>query len=195
MRHRILLCLALIAWITGCSTMKPEDFAGREPRLLIEDYFAGRTKAWGIFQDRFGTLRRQFEVEIEGTWDGQVLTLVEDFVYDDGETERRVWRIEKRGAHRYVGHADGVIGTAEGRAYGNALNWRYKFALKVGDDAWTVSFDDWLFLQSEGMLINRAEVSKLGLTIGEVTLVFRKQADAPAEARRDEPAAGLAAVQ
>ena len=36
--------------------MKPEDFAGTEPGLRIEDYFQGRTRAWGIFQDRFGTV-------------------------------------------------------------------------------------------------------------------------------------------
>lgn len=159
--------------------MKPEDFSGREPRLLIEDYFAGQTKAWGIFQDRFGTLRRQFQVDIDGSWDGETLTLVEDFWYDDGQTEQRVWRITKQGEHGYVGHADGVIGIAEGRAYGNALNWTYKFALKVADDTWTVTFDDWLFLQSDAVLLNRAEVSKFGLKIGEVTLVFAK-ADAAA---------------
>lgn len=189
MRRTILFSLAAIFLVTGCSRMKPEDFAGREPRLLIEDYFAGRTKAWGIFQDRFGNLRRQFEVEIDGTWDGEVLTLVEDFTYDDGETERRVWQIAKRGEHDYVGNADGVIGTAEGRAYGNALNWRYNFALKVGADRWTVTFDDWLFLQSDGVLINRAEVRKLGLSLGDVILVFRKLPDAAAtDARRSKTA-------
>ena len=177
-----LALLAVLIGISGCSSMKPEDFAGRQPKLLIEEYFAGRTKAWGIFQDRFGQLRRQFEVEIEGTWDEGTLTLVEDFLYDDGETEQRVWRITKRGDHGYEGQADGVIGVAEGLAYGNALNWRYRFALKVGDDTWNVTFDDWLFLQSDGVLINRAEVTKFGIKLGEVTLVFRKVAGAPAQA-------------
>lgn len=158
--------------------MKPEDFAGREPKLLIEDYFAGRTEAWGIFQDRFGRLRRQFEVEIEGTWDGHRLTLIEDFRYDDGESERRIWHITKRGPHSYEGRADGVIGVAEGSAYGNALNWTYRFALNIGDDTWNVTFDDWLFLQSDGVLINRAEVSKFGVKLGEVTVMFRKLPDA-----------------
>ena len=121
--------------------MKPQDFAGREPRLLIEEYFTGRSKAWGIFQDRFGRLRRQFEVEIEGTWDGETLTLVEDFVYDDGETEQRVWRITKHGEHAYEGRADGVVGVATGVAYGNALNWTYRYSLKVGEGTWDVSFE------------------------------------------------------
>jgi hypothetical protein len=162
--------------------MTPEDFAGREPTLLIEDYFAGRTKAWGIFQDRFGRLRRQFEVEIEGTWDGKTLTLVENFLYDDGETEQRVWRITKQGEHGYEGRADGVIGIAEGRAYGNALNWTYGIALKVGDSTWNVTFDDWLFLQSDGVLLNRAVVTKFGMELGEVTLVFQKGTDEPIQA-------------
>lgn len=174
---RGLIFLALLIGLSGCSIMKPEDFAGREPTLLIEDYFAGRTKAWGIFEDRFGQLRRQFEVEIEGTWDGETLTLVEDFVYDDGETERRVWTITKPGEHAYEGRAEGVIGVAKGSAYGNALNWRYDFALNVGGDTWKVSFDDWMFLQSDGVLINRAEVSKFGIKLGVVTIAFRKLGD------------------
>jgi len=174
MTARTAVNLVLLVGLIGCSGMKPEDFAGREPKLVLEQYFDGRSKAWGIFQDRFGQVRRQFEVEIDGRWDGQELTLVEDFLYDDGEREQRVWHIEKTGAHSYEGRADGVIGVAAGEAYGNALNWTYRFALKVGDDTWNVSFDDWLFLQSDGVLINRAEVTKFGIKIGEVTLAFRK---------------------
>ncbi|MGD1878064.1 MAG: DUF3833 domain-containing protein [Kiloniellaceae bacterium] len=168
------LLLFSMTLLTGCSGMKPEDFAGREPRFRIEDYFVGKTKAWGIFQDRFGTLRRQFVVDIDGTWDGETLTLVEDFVYDDGETERRTWTIHKTGEHSYEGRADGVIGQAEGESYGNVLNWRYRFALKVGDSTWNVSFDDWMFLQDDGVMINRAEVSKFGFQLGEVTIAFSK---------------------
>ena len=178
-RYTALVFLSF-TFLLGCTGMKPEDFAGREPRFQLEDYFAGQTKAWGIFQDRFGKLRRQFEVDIDGTWDGETLTLVEDFVYDDGEVEQRIWRIRKTGEHSYEGEADGVIGTAKGAGYGNALNWRYDFNLKVGDSVWAVSFDDWLFLQGDGVVINRAEVSKFGIELGQVTLVFTKDADAAA---------------
>ena len=182
MTARLMIALIGLGLLAGCSGMKPEDFAGKEPRLVLEDYFLGRSKAWGIFQDRFGNLRRQFEVEIEGTMEDGALVLVEDFLYDDGERERRVWRIERTGEHGYRGTADGVIGEAEGKAYGNALNWTYRFALKVGEGTWDVTFDDWLFLQSDGVLINRAEVRKFGLLLGEVTLAFRKLPDRTAEA-------------
>lgn len=174
MIRSLLILLVCLTALTGCDTMKPEDFKGREPKLALEDYFLGKTKAWGLFHDRFGNLQRQFEVEIDGTYEGDLLTLIEDFRYDDGETEQRIWRIQKIDAHSYIGKADGVIGTAQGRAYGNAVNWVYRFALKVGESTWSVTFDDWLYLQSDEVMINKAEVSKFGFVIGEVTLVFRK---------------------
>lgn len=176
------LSIGILIGLSGCSGMKPEDFAGREPELILEDYFDGRSKAWGMFHDRFGRLRRQFEVDIDGRWDGETLTLVEDFLYDDGEREQRIWHIRKTGPHDYEGRAADVIGVAKGKAYGNALNWRYRFALKVDDDTWTVAFDDWLFLQPDGVLLNRAEVTKLGIKIGEVTLAFRKLSQSAARA-------------
>ena len=159
--------------------MRQQETTAHRPPLLIEEYFAGETKAWGLFRDRFGVVRRQFDVAIKGTWENGTLTLVEDFVYDDGEKERRVWSIEKTGPDRYSGRADGVIGTAQGEAHGNALNWRYRFALAVGTRTWNVTFDDWLYLQSDGVLINRAAVTKFGFRLGEVMLVFAKQSARP----------------
>jgi len=173
--RKIAFLLLTLTLLTGCSRMKPEDFEGQEPRFRIEEYFTGKTRAWGIFQDRFGKLRRQFVVDIEGTWDGETLTLVEDFIYDDGKTEQRTWTIHKTGEHSYRGTADGVIGVAEGTSYGNALHWHYRFALQVGDSTWNVTFNDWMFLQGEGVMINRAEVSKFGIELGELTIAFRKE--------------------
>lgn len=155
--------------------MKPEDFAGATPELDLEDYFAGKTRAWGIFEDRFGTLRRQFTVDITGTVEGDTLTLVEDFVYADGEIDQRIWTITRTGPHTVEGRADDVIGVAKGTIYGNALNWVYTLNLKVGSGTWAVRFDDWMYLQPGGVMINRARVSKWGIDLGEVTLSFFKE--------------------
>lgn len=152
--------------------MKVEDFAGNGPELRIERYFAGRTRAWGLFEDRFGTLRRSFTVVIDGHWDGRELTLDERFDYADGETDRRVWRIARTGEGLYEGRADDVIGKAVGRSAGNALNWTYEMALKVGGGRWRVRFDDWMWLQPGDALINRANVYRWGLWIGTVSLFF-----------------------
>ena len=65
MIRTVLLASFVILGLTGCSgAMKPEDFEGKEPRFVLEDFFEGKTKAWGMFHDRFGNLRREFEVDI-----------------------------------------------------------------------------------------------------------------------------------
>lgn len=162
----------------------PDDLASRRrdaaarpaplPRLRLEHWFDGRSRGVGTFRDRFGTVRRRFAVDVIGRWDGRVLTLVEDFAYDDGETERRSWRISPVGDRRYRGAADGVIGVAEGAADGADFGWRYRFRLPVGGRHLVVGFDDRMSLQPDGRLINRARVTKFGLRIGEATIVFDK---------------------
>jgi hypothetical protein len=174
---KALLGAGVVLVVAGCSSMKPEDFAGTEPRLILEEYFAGDTRAYGIFEDRFGDLRAQFVVDINGTWDGRELVLDEDFLYADGRRDRRIWRITRIDEHTYQGTAADVIGVATGRTFGNALNWQYDMDLKVGERTIRVHFDDWMFLQPDGVLLNRARVRKWGVEIGEVTLVFKKEAD------------------
>lgn len=175
MVRTVLLVSLVILGLTGCSgAMKPEDFEGREPRFVLEDFFEGKTKAWGMFHDRFGNLRREFEVDITGTWDGNTLTLDEEFDYADGEQDRRVWTIKKIDDNTYTGTADDILGIAAGKTFGNALNWTYDMDLKVGDGSWRVKFDDWMFLQPGGVLLNRASVSKWGFEIGVVTLSFSR---------------------
>ena len=174
MFKKFITILSVFFLLSGCSGMALDTFKDAKPELVLEEYFKGRTEAWGIFEDRFGKLRRQFKVTIDGTWDGKILTLDERFKYDDGETDQRIWRIKRVGKGKYEGRAADVIGIATGEASGNALNWRYDMNLKVGDGTLKVAFNDWMFLQSDGVLINRARVNKLGVEIGSVTLFFKK---------------------
>jgi hypothetical protein len=119
-------------------------------------------------------VRREFSVEIEGEWDGETLVLTEDFFYSDGETEQRIWELRKTGRNTYVGWTENAVGEATGRAAGNAFNWQYDFNLRVGDSIWKVHFDDWMFLQPNGVLLNKATVSRWGIRIGTVFISFQK---------------------
>jgi hypothetical protein len=160
--------------VVGCaSTELPQRPAGHAPALVLENYFAGESRAYGVFEDRFRNLRRQFVVDVTGRVENDQLGLDERFRYDDGATERRVWRI-RRTSEGYEGRADDIIGVARGRVDGSFLSWKYQVNLKMGDGAWKVTFDDRMWLQPDGVLINRAYVSRWGVTIGSVTIVFRK---------------------
>jgi len=158
--------------------MRPEDFAGGTPELRVEEYFLGQTRAWGLVQDRSGKPTRYFTVDIEGSLEGDELVLREDFVFRDGERSQRVWRIRKLDEHSYQGSAGDVVGTASGRQFGNALNWRYDLLVTVKDKQWQLHFNDWMFLHEDGVLVNRAEMSKFGIRVGEVLLFFSKPEEA-----------------
>ncbi len=154
--------------------MKPEDFVGRGPRFRLEDYFDGPVQAWGLIQDRFGKVRRQFDVTIVGERTPEGCRLHETFRYDDGQSESRLWTVRALGEGRYEGSAADVVGKATGHAAGPALNWRYRLRLKIGGRRLVVAFDDWMLLRRDGVLINRARLSKWGVFIGEVMLFFHK---------------------
>lgn len=154
--------------------MKADDYRDTSPRLLLEEYFLGPVTATGIFQDRFGRVKRSFVVKMEGRWQGEEFILEEDFHYNDGAKEHRTWRLRKVDGHHYVGRSDDVVGTARGESYGNTLHWEYDLLLRVADNTWKVHFDDWMFLQPNGVLINRAKMSKFGIELGEVILFFQR---------------------
>ena len=157
---RLLVLAGCCLAVAGCNAMTPEEIARDEPQLRIEEYFLGETRAYGIFEDRFGRIRRQFVVDIVGYDDDGTFVLDEDFHYADGARERRTWRIIPTGPDSYEGTADDIVGKAAGIVDGNTINWRYSMDLKVGDGTWRVKFDDWMLLQEDGVLINRARVSR-----------------------------------
>ena len=170
------LTLFIILLFTGCSQTDMKEFQNNTPKLDLFEFFAGETIAYGIFEDRFGNLKRQFRVNINGKIDNQILTLDEDFLYDDGEQAKRIWKIEKKIDNSqkiiYEGQADDVEGKASGSISGNALNWSYDIYLNIKGSDVKVHFNDWIYKQSEDLAINRAYVSKFGINIGSVTLVF-----------------------
>jgi len=173
----LVFALFVAGLLSACGTA-PTEYKDTKPEFRIEEYFQGQVQAWGMFQDLTGKVRRRFSVDIQGYRDGEVFVLEERFEYADGETDQRTWRIESTGEHSYRGTAGDIVGTASGTQYGYALNWRYTLELPVDGETWEVSLDDWLYRLDDGVLVNRASVSKYGIEIGQLTIFFRRE-DAP----------------
>ena len=167
-----LLALLVLSACSGAPDL--EDDVLSERTFNLEEFFEGETVARGQFQDRFGTVQRRFDVQITGEWDGRTLTLVEDFTYDDGETEQRIWTLEKTGEDTWKGTAPGVLGTAAGREKGDTFNWAYRIDLPVRKGTMRVDFDDWMWLLDDDRVLNRAYVSRYGVRIGEAIIVLEK---------------------
>ena len=173
---KIIFALLVTILLTGCSgnDMKPIDFKGKEPRLIIEEYLSGNVKAWGILQNRSGKVTRQFSADLDGKWDGKQLILDEKFVWNDGEIQNRQWTINKIDEHNYEGTAGDVVGTAKGFSYGPAFKFEYVLLVPVKGREMKITFDDWIFMQDERVAINRAKMTKFGIKVAELTVMFVK---------------------
>jgi hypothetical protein len=181
MLKRMLLRLAaaagVVALVAGCSSIEPRVYAQEKPSLDLKTYFDGTLVGHGLFMDRAGQVQRRFVVTIKATWAGDVGTLDEDFVWSDGEKEKRVWTLRPVAGQpgRWTGTAADVKGEATGIVAGNALNWTYTFMLKTREGKrYDIDFDDWMFLVDEKVMLNRAVMSFWGFRVGEVLISFSR---------------------
>ncbi len=170
----LIICAFLITSCSNNSAMKPEDFKNKEPRLIIEEYLSGNVKAWGVLQNRSGKVTRQFNANLNGTWDGKQLVLKEKFNWNDGEVQDREWTINKIDEHNYEGTAGDVVGKAKGYSYGPAFKFEYVLLVPVKGRELKITFDDWIFKQDDRVAINRATMTKFGFKVAELTVVFVK---------------------
>lgn len=170
------MLMSVLGFLSGCfggPSLKHYD--NSTPQLDLEDYFTGPIKAWGVVQDHRGNVTRRFDVTMNGTWKDGVGTLDEDFNYYDGETQNRVWTITKTADNKYEGRAGDILDKATGEVNGHAMRWAYVMDLPVGDTTYKITFDDWMFLMNDGVLINRSYLKKFGVTVAELTLFMQKQ--------------------
>jgi len=166
--------MGAIATLLGCSP-SIDTYQNTDPKLDLKAYFSGPIKAWGLIQDRSGKVTRRFDVDMVGTWDGDTGTLEEEFRYYDGKTDTRVWTIQKLENDAYEGTAGDIVGTADGAQEGFAMRWKYQMDVPVEGRTFRLTFDDWMYLMNDGVLINRSYLKKFGVTVAELTLFMQKQ--------------------
>ena len=157
--------------------MAPQNFDRSAPRFEPEKYFEGPTRSWGVMESRHGNPRSRFRTEMMGRRDGDTLVITQDFTFEDGRKQQRVWRIRRIDEHRYEATAPDVVGTAPGTAYGNSFHWEYTLALTPHNVFTRVHMNHWMYLQADGeVMINRVIISKLGVILAETTEQFHRGA-------------------
>ncbi|WP_215325580.1 DUF3833 domain-containing protein [Polynucleobacter sp. JS-Mosq-20-D10] len=169
----------VITGLFACSSPSVTQYANEKPNLDLSEYFNGTIDAYGIFTDRSGEVKKRFTVLLVAQWkviDGKrVGTLDESFEYSDGTKQKRIWTLTETAPGKYIGRADDVVGDALGESAGNALNWAYTLALPVDGTIYHVQFNDWMYLVTPKVMLNKAKMSKFGIDLGEVTLSFYKR--------------------
>ncbi len=179
MTGRLLAVMIMGISLSACAN-RP-DFEGKAPSqtLILEKALVGRTIGDGAFVNSITGGETKFSVVINGSWDGKILTLVEDFTYTDGTEERKTWRLAKTAEGRFSGVREDVIDTADIWQDGAGVRLDYYVTLSTGLGGIDVRFQDLLYLRDDGTIANIAVVSKFGLRVGRVDITMRPDAQAP----------------
>lgn len=171
------LLLVLTFGLAGCSPVTVQDYADNRPRLVPEEFFQGQLSAHGVIKDRGGKVIRYFNADIKAWWEDGIGTLEEDFVFDDGEPERRVWTLTPQDDGSYIGTAGDVVGDGRITLAGNSMFLDYVLRIPYNDGTLDLRIDDRMYLVNPTMLINESTMTKFGIRVGEILLVIEKRGD------------------
>ncbi len=171
--HALALVMAVIG-LTACATPPSASDKIGEAFVLERDLL-GKTIATGSFSAIDGT-HREFVIDINGSWDGNALTLVEDFEYDDGVQERKTWVFTKLPSGEFSGVREDVVGTARGYQDGEVFRLEYTMAIpdENGKPGRNLKFQDILYNQPDGIVRNKATVGLWGLRVATVNLTIQR---------------------
>jgi hypothetical protein len=137
-------------------------------------YFEGQTVASGVFESRTGQQKRRFSVDMNGRPDGSALVLDEHFLFDDGECQHRIWTLLRGEGPSFTGTCEDAVSPALGRFEPGRAYMTSALRLRVGRRLVSMRFDDVFYVTGEGTVLNRSTVSKWGIKLGQVLILFRK---------------------
>jgi hypothetical protein len=171
---KLMVIFCLVYTLTSC-TSQLEEYQATSPKLDIQQYFSGKSIAWGMVQDYTSKVTRRFCVELDGQWQGEDGLLKEVFYFADGEVSFRNWQLKKLKQGKYLGSAEDVVGNANGQQVGFAFQWQYDLLVPIDGDEIKLSLDDWMYQIDEYRVFNRTKMKKFGVTVAEITLFFDKE--------------------
>lgn len=166
-----LFAMGALLLVASCAT-RPAIPAETIGEFRLERDLLGQTTARGEFRAING-VRRPFTARLNGSVEGDVFVLVEDFEYDDGERDRKTWRLRRASEGRYTGTREDVVGEAVAFQDGPALRLEYDVRLpgEDGRPGRKVRFRDVLVRTDDGVL-NRANVGLFGFHVARVELTI-----------------------
>lgn len=164
-RRGFLLAGALT--LAGCARA-PASPTGPLRPITLEDAFARRATGVGLFRVPLTGSERRFRAELDGRLDGDRLTVVEDFIYDDGEENRLTWVFDRNGPGRWRGRREDTVGYAEVVETGTEIRLSYLADFRSDEEVTRLGFEDVIYYGPDGRVINDAVVTRWGLPLAKV---------------------------
>ncbi len=141
---------------------------------LLTGFFTGECMGKGIIEDRFRNVRKEIEVKMIGSWQGDKFHMDEEFRYDDGSQEFRNWHVVFEEGCRFKASCPELAKPAIGHSRERNVVMNYRFPVPLFGRAWNLDFDDRMFQLDERTLFEKAVMSKFGIRLADIYLVFTK---------------------
>lgn len=168
------LLLGALLTLSGCSNLSVNDYANNTPKLTPQEFFQGDLTAKGVVKNRSGKVIRHFTASIKASWQNNIGTLEEKFIFNDGEIQYRTWTLTPTQPALFNATAGDVVGIGQGKFAGNAINLHYVLAVKYKNSTINVNVDDWMWRVDDKTVLNESTLSKFGFKVGSVQLVINK---------------------
>jgi hypothetical protein len=163
--------------LSGCATAPAAPKAPAAPLTLV-DAFSGRSTGVGQFKVWLTGDERRFTARLNGTVTGKAgarrLTVVEDFVYEDGDKNRLTWVFDELGAGRWTGKREDTVGMAEVIEEDGVIRLTYTADFVSPTGTTRLGFSDVIYDAGAGMIVNDAIVTRWGLPVAKVTFKIQR---------------------
>lgn len=179
---KILLAIMLIAIITMIAktyvfafrAQSSADYSGSTPQFDLRRHLSGDILAEGLIYGPTGKLAASFVADMKGEWDGTTGTLSENFTYSSGRSQQRKWFLTITSDNSFTATADDIVGEAQGTVSGSTVRLDYKLILPDDAGGHILAVTDWMYLTENGTIMNKSEMRKFGLKVGELIATMRQ---------------------
>lgn len=174
----VVLALSAIAVWTrrlGFRAQKPSDYAGKGPDFDLRRQLNGPILCEGVIYGPTGRVVSRFVADMHASWQGNVGTMTEEFRYDSGATQSRVWTLTLGNDGGIRAEAPDVVGVGQGAQAGSAMRLNYRIRLPDSSGGHVLDTVDWMYLVENGTIINRSQFRKFGFKVAELVATMRRK--------------------
>ena len=149
-------------------------YSGKKPIFNIKDTLSGELLCEGIIFGPTGVVNSRFVADMNAIWDGNKGIINERFVYDNGSVQDREWALTIMDSGKILAEASDLIGTGTGAQSGSTVKLNYNLKLPQDAGGHEIAVVDWMYLLSNGSIMNRSQFYKYGIKVGELVATIRK---------------------
>lgn len=177
MQRRTFLTGLAVMPLAACATI-PAPPRQPGPPITLVSAFKGSTSGRGHFRVWLTGDERRFTAKLRGTVaddkGARVLTVVEDFLYDDGQEDRLTWVFREESPGRWTGKREDTIGEAVVVEEDGLIRLTYTADFRSSSGITRLGFEDVLYGLPDGIVVNDAVVSRAGIPVASIRFVIRR---------------------